>query len=153
GSFGGVVLATIDASYFSQYYGQFDLGPQGVITLASRDGIIMARAPDDKEIGRDISGAPFFQGSRVSQMQGAVHFNSVIDGAPRIGSFQKSDRFPLVVLVSKTVNDVLAPWRADVGKRLALVCGLDLVLALIGVFLVRQLVRGQRLAIELASQE
>jgi len=153
GSFGGVVLATIDASYFSQYYGQFDLGPQGAIALANRDGIIMARAPDDREIGRDISGAPFFQGSRGPQMQGAVHFTSVLDGTPRIGSFQKSDRFPLVVLVSKTVNDVLAPWREDVGKRLALVCGLDLVLALIGVFLVLQLVRGRRLAIELASQE
>ncbi|MBV9982103.1 cache domain-containing protein, partial [Bradyrhizobium sp.] len=151
GTFGGVVLATIDASYFSQYYGQFDLGSQGAIALVNRDGIIMARAPDDKETGRDISGATFFQGSRAPQMQGAVHFNS--DGAPRIGSFQKSDRFPLVVLVSKRVDDVLAPWREDVGKRLALVCGLDLVLALIGVFLVRQLVRGRHLAIELASQE
>jgi diguanylate cyclase (GGDEF)-like protein/PAS domain S-box-containing protein len=153
GSFGGVVLATIDAAYFSQYYSQFDLGPQGAIALVNRDGIVMARAPDAKEIGRDVSAAPFFQGSHGLKMQGAVHFNSVLDGTPRIGAFQKSDRFPMIMLVSKTVDDVLAPWREDVGKRLALVLGLDLVLALIGVFLVRQLVRGRHLAIELASQE
>ena len=126
GSFGGVVLATIDATYFSQYYNQFDLGPQGAIALVSRDGIVMARAPDAKEIGRDLSAAPFFQGSRGPQMQGAVHFNSVLDGAPRIGSFQKSDRFPMVMLVSKTKQDVLAPWRHEVLLRLALVLGLRL---------------------------
>ena len=154
GSFGGVVLATIEANYFSHYYGQFDLGRRGAIALVSREGIIMARVPGaDKEIGRDVSAASFFQASRGPQMQGAVHFDSLIDGEPRIGSFQKSDRFPVVVLISKTVTDVLAPWREDVGKRLALVCGLDLVLALIGVFLVRQLVRGRHLATELASQE
>jgi diguanylate cyclase (GGDEF)-like protein/PAS domain S-box-containing protein len=153
GSFGGVVAATIDAGYFSNYYHQFDVGPQGAIALVSRDGIIMARSPDDKEIGRDVSAAPFFQGSRVPEMQGAVHFQSVLDGSPRIGFFHKGERFPLVVLVSKTKEDVLAPWREDVGKRLALVLGLDATLAVIGIFLVRQLVRGRHLALELASQE
>jgi diguanylate cyclase (GGDEF)-like protein/PAS domain S-box-containing protein len=153
GSFGGVVLATIDVAYFSQYYSQFDLGPQGAVALVNRDGIIMARAPIDKEIGRDVSTAPFFQGSRGTELQGAVHFNSVLDGTPRIGSFDKSDRFPLVMLVSKTKEDVLAPWREDVGKRLALVLVLDATLAIIGIFLVRQLVRGRHLATELASQE
>jgi diguanylate cyclase (GGDEF)-like protein/PAS domain S-box-containing protein len=153
GSFGGVVLATIETAYFAQYYSQFDLGPQGAIALVNRDGIIMARSPDDKEIGRDVSGAPFFQGSQGPEMQGAVHFRSVLDRMPRLGAFHKSERFPMVVLVSKTKEDVLANWRHEVLLRLALVLGLDATLAMIGIFLVRQLVRGRHLAIELASQE
>jgi diguanylate cyclase (GGDEF)-like protein/PAS domain S-box-containing protein len=153
GSFGGVVLATIDAAYFSQYYGQFDLGPRGAIALVNRDGIIMARSPDDKQIGRDVSGAPFFQGSHGPETQGAVHFQSVLDGLPRLGAFHKSDRFPMVVLVSKTKEDVLTNWRHEAGLRIALVLGVDMMLAVIGIFLVRQMVRGRHLAIELASQE
>jgi diguanylate cyclase (GGDEF)-like protein/PAS domain S-box-containing protein len=153
GSFGGVVLATIDASYFSDYYKQFDLGPQGAIALVNRDGIVMARSPRDQEIGRDISRAPFFQGSQGPEVRGAVHFQSVLDGMPRLGSFNKSDRYPMVVLVSKTKDDVLESWRHEAGLRFALVLGVDAMLALIGIFLVRQLVRGRHLAIELASQE
>jgi len=46
-SFAGVALTTIDVSYFLQFYRGFDIGPNGSIALATADGTILARSPDD----------------------------------------------------------------------------------------------------------
>jgi hypothetical protein len=48
GSFAGVVLASIDASYFADFYKRFDLGPTGVITLIDKGGIVLARSVDNE---------------------------------------------------------------------------------------------------------
>src|SRR5262245_14069575 len=46
GSFGGVALASIDASYFADFYKQFGVREHGAISLLSADGIVMARSVD-----------------------------------------------------------------------------------------------------------
>ena len=52
GSFGGVVVGTVDVSYFVQYYQQFDVGKNGVISLLTRDGIMLARSQDNDSFRR-----------------------------------------------------------------------------------------------------
>ena len=44
GSFAGIVLATIGANYFSEFYRQFSIGAHGAITLFGADGIVKARS-------------------------------------------------------------------------------------------------------------
>ncbi|MEI9925189.1 MAG: cache domain-containing protein [Bradyrhizobium sp.] len=63
GSFAGVVLASVEVSYFWEFYSRFDIGSQGSIALVSKDGIILARNPI-----MAVSGAMFRTGrcSRVS---------------------------------------------------------------------------------------
>src|SRR5580704_7063769 len=70
GSFAGVVIATIGAPYFAKFYGQFDIGASGAITLLSTDGIGMARRPDDGNVGRDLSGGAFFKAIRSGALSG-----------------------------------------------------------------------------------
>ena len=153
GRFAGVVAATVESAYFSKFYAQFDIGQSGAISLQSADGITLAHSRDDgTAIGRDRPGR-FFQTLPADAVSGALHFQSAQDGAERLGFFQRSGRYPLVVLASKTQADVLARWDRDARARLALVICLVVLIAAIGAFLVRQLLRGQQLASALAENE
>jgi len=62
GSFAGLVLATIGTEYFSEFYEQFELGPNGAITLLNTAGIVLARSPDNGNYaGRDLSNTPLLR--------------------------------------------------------------------------------------------
>ena len=112
GSFAGVVVATISASYFADYYSQFDVGQNGVLSLLSADGIMQARRPDDgTDVGRDVSGAPFFAVIRSGGPSGTFYFQSILDGRQRLGVYQRSSRYPFIVLATKAQDEVLARWR------------------------------------------
>ena len=152
GSFAGVVTATVESSYFSKFYAQFDIGQRGAISLQGAEGTTLAHSRDDgTAVGRNRPGQ-FFQTLPVNAISGALHFRSQ-DGLQRLGFFQRSDRYPLVVLASKSQDDVLARWDSDARARLALVICLVVLIAAIGAFLVLQLLRGQRLALALAENE
>lgn len=110
GRFAGVALVTIDVSYFSSFYDQFDIGPNGSISLLSTDGILLARAPvEGSFIGRDLSDAPLFRTIIPQSKFGAYSFTSPIDGRERLSFYKLSDRFPLIVLATKARQDVLTP--------------------------------------------
>jgi Cache domain len=141
GSFAGVVAATVESAYFSKFYTEFDIGQRGAISLQSAEGITLAHSQDDgTAIGRDRPGQ-FFQTLPVNAISGALHFRSPQEGLLRLGFFRRSDRYALVVLGSKSQDDVLARWNSDARARLALVICLVVLIAAIGAFLVRQLLR------------
>lgn len=54
GSFGGVVIASVDPLYFTDFYKQTELGEKSVIALIHHDGIVEAWESDDQSaIGQD----------------------------------------------------------------------------------------------------
>ena len=153
GSFGGVVIATIGAPYFSEFYGQFDIGASGTVSLLSTEGIALARRPDDGNVGRDLSDGPFFKAIRSDAFSDAYYFRSNLDGLQRLGVYQQTSRYPLMVLVTKAEDEVLAPWRHAAITRMIFVLGLVMLIAVMGLYLVRQLLQGRRLAVALAAKE
>jgi diguanylate cyclase (GGDEF)-like protein/PAS domain S-box-containing protein len=153
GSFAGVTLATVDVSYFSEFYGHFDIGARGSIALVSRDGIVLARNPDNGSVGRDVSNRPVFKGISPRASKGVMHFQSVDDGVQRLGFYQQSNRYPFVIVATKAQNDVLARWRHDARARIILMLCLVVLIAVMGLYLVRQLLGGQRMATALAAKE
>lgn len=154
GAFAGVVLATIDAAYFAQFYRRFDLGPKGAVSLLSADGILLARSPDDGTyVGRDMSATPLIKGRKSRPAASAYYFKSPLDGVRRLSAYRFSDRYPLLLLATEAEDDVLAHWRQGAIIRTAIVLALTLVIGAIGVYLVRQLLAGQRMAAALAAKE
>jgi diguanylate cyclase (GGDEF)-like protein/PAS domain S-box-containing protein len=154
GSFAGVALMTIDATYFSHFYANYEIGANGAIALLGTDGIILARSPhDEKYIGRDMSAAPLFKdfGSRPSSS--VYYFKSPLDHVERLSFYKKSDRYPLMVLATEAQDDVLAPWRQEAVERTAFVLALVGLIAVVGLFLVRQLYERHRMATALANKE
>lgn len=152
GSFAGVVLGTIASRYFSDFYSQFDNGASGTISLMSSDGIIDARWPAN-DVGRDVSNGPFLRSIGAQGSSGVQYFRSALDGMKRIGVYQRSDRLRFIILVTKSQDEVLAGWRSAAIMRTAAVLGLVVLIALIGLYLVRQMMKGERMAAELASKE
>jgi diguanylate cyclase (GGDEF)-like protein/PAS domain S-box-containing protein len=153
GSFAGVVVVSIGAKYFSDFYGQFDIGETGTVSLVSADGVIQARRPDNGSIGRDVSNGAFFRGIGYRGSSGVYYFLSSLDGMRRLGVYQRSERYRFIILVTKAQDEVLAGWRSAAVARTGFVLGLVVLIAIIGFYLVRQLVKGERMAAALASKE
>lgn len=155
GGFAGVALLTIDVSYFVKFYERFDIGPNGSTSLLSDSGIMLARSRDDSGafVGRDLSNAPLFKGWESRPAAAVYYFKSPLDGVQRLSYYQRSSRYPLMVLASKSRDDVLAPWRQAAAARTTFVLGLVLLIAVIGFYLVRQLVHRQRMAQALVVNE
>ncbi|MGY3454407.1 diguanylate cyclase [Bradyrhizobium sp. USDA 4353] len=150
GRFGGVVLATIDVAYFAQFYRQFDVGQHGSISLLSRDGAVLAdnSEPDPNKLGRPvIEAVPYHPAS------GPLSVRRFGEKSERIGFYQHAQRYPFLVLATRTEADVLASWKRDAIVRMSvLVCLVALVVA-IGIFLVKQLLQRQHLAAALTAKE
>jgi diguanylate cyclase (GGDEF)-like protein/PAS domain S-box-containing protein len=154
GRFAGVVLATVNVAYFSQFFDKFNIGKNGAISLLSADGIMLARNPDDGTfVGRDLSSAPIFKDRSKNQASGAYYFTSPLDGVQRLSFYRASDHYPLMILATKAEEEVLAPWRKDATVRMMFVIVLLVIIAVIGVFFVRQLQARQRMAAELEATE
>jgi diguanylate cyclase (GGDEF)-like protein/PAS domain S-box-containing protein len=153
GSFGGVVLGTMSASYLSNFYGKFEVGRHSGITLLYADGRVVARNPDNANyVGRDLSHKPLFQNLSLQSTSGTYNFIGAAE-TERVSFFRRSDRFPLVLLATVQKDELLAPWRHAAISRMLFVLALVMLIAVIGVFLVRQVQRGQHLARVLAFEE
>jgi diguanylate cyclase (GGDEF)-like protein/PAS domain S-box-containing protein len=153
GSFGGVVLATVDVAYFSRIYAGFDMGPQGSLALLTQSGTLLARYPHvERFVGHDFSGSTALQNPHGAQ-SGTVRFKSALDGVQRASAFYRSDRFPLTVLASHAEADVLAGWRQGVVGRMGTIVGLTLLLAGMGLLVVRELANRQKLLRVITGQE
>ena len=154
GSFGGIVLGTMSASYLSKFYGKFEVGSHSGITLLYADGHVIARNPDNaKFVGRDLSHKPLFTNLSLQSSSGSYHFIAEVTGMQRVSFFRRSERFPLILLATVQYDELLAPWRNAAISRMSFVLALVMLIAVIGVFLVRQAQRAQRLARVLAFEE
>lgn len=154
GSFGGVVLATISSRYLAHFYEQFEIGRNSAVALMHGDGLIVARNPSNETfVGRSVSDKPLFREPGLQRPKGTYHFKSPLDGAERVSFFKRSTRYPLVMLATVDRDELLAPWRAAAISRMLYVLALVMLIAIIGAVLVRQLHRGQRMAVVLAEKE
>ena len=140
GSFGGVMLATIDITYFGDFYQTFDIGTTGAIALTSNTGTLLARRPFDAgQLGTSFADSEFFRDYLPKAAAGSLESRSPADGVVRISSYRRVEGLPLVVVVGLGRDEVLATWRADAWRD---AIGLTLVVAILlalGVRLTRQI--------------
>ena len=98
GSFGGVVLATIDIEYFRRFYAGFDIGDNGAVALLADDGTMLVRRPFKSEsVGISIARTPLYEAyTRVARL-GTGEFRSTQDGLVRLNSYRPLQHYPLFV--------------------------------------------------------
>jgi len=149
-----VVFASIDTSYFAKLYRQFNLGLDGLIELIKTNGRVIARSVDNANYaGRDISTSQLFEDPAFLATRREFNYFAPEDQTERVAAYQRSDHFPLMVLASRPQDAVLSPWYHAAAARMLFVLGLVMLIAVLGAYLVRQLSRAQRLALELAGSE
>ena len=114
GSFGGVVLATVDMAYFQRFYDSFNIGKSGAILLALNRGTIVFRRPlREDSIGKSMADAAIFRDHAAKNASGLAVIRSSQDGVERINGYRHLQTYPLFVSVALSRDEVFAEWRAD----------------------------------------
>jgi signal transduction histidine kinase/CheY-like chemotaxis protein len=143
GSFGGVLVVSLDPAYFSRFFETLEHGQNGVIDVVGRDGIVrFRRAPDGGKIGQNLKDTPLFQ-QMLTSNAGSQIFRSHLDGVERIYSYQWVPDLPIGVVVGLAMQDVLAPNVRQWNNRLAIGGGMTIVILVLFSIMARQAMRGR----------
>lgn len=147
GSFAGVLLGTIKVEWFVRYYGDFKIDERGALVLAKRDGLILVRRPFvEQVVGSSLANSEIFRKHLPYATEGVAEAVAVVDGTPRLYGYRALSSYPLVVEAGLSRESIIAPWRHDAIKSVAVLLLLLLGLAAFGGVVLRQL-RG-RIVIE-----
>jgi diguanylate cyclase (GGDEF)-like protein len=140
GSFAGVALATINMDYFRKFHSSFDIGRDGAIFLALNNGTLLVRRPfSDAVIGESIAGGMLFRDYLSKTPVGTAMMKSVVDGVERLYGYHRLERYPLVLAVALSKDEILADWRREAYLHSIGIMILVLALGLLGYRLVRQI--------------
>ena len=107
GSFGGVVVVSLDADLLTDFYRNVQLGADGVITLADADGAILSRraASSQEQVKAGAVGAAHAEAQRMRV--GTVWADGPGDGVPRLLAFRALDDYGLFTYVARSRRDIL----------------------------------------------
>ncbi|MYN30794.1 sensor domain-containing diguanylate cyclase [Duganella levis] len=135
GSFGGVVLATLDIDYFRRFYESLDLGTRGAVALLSNDGTLLLRQPfDSGRVGSSMRDSELFRhyaAAAGAARTGSAFFHSFHDNEMRLNSFRPLEHYPLFVTAAMSREEMLENWRRDTFTRSI---GVVVLAALLGFF-------------------
>ena len=153
GSFGGVIVVSLDPGYLSGFYRSIDIGFEGVVTVIGRDGIVRARASrEDRAVGQNMLGSRLFQ-ELAKAPQGSYRNASVVDGLERIYSYRTARDYPLYVLVGIAVTDALQDFVETRSAYVSAASLVSLVMVAILFLLFRQATALQTLTADLRLKE
>jgi two-component system sensor histidine kinase BarA len=154
GSFGGVVVVSVDPQIFTRVYQNVDVGASGLIALIGDDGVIRVRGGGSgvEVTGSqlDVASSPLF-GSVRGADSGMLVGRSEIDQVERRNVWMRIAGYPLMVLVGVSLDEALADYRARMRTYLQFYLLLVAVLVLFAVAATRMLQRIQRSLIELSD--
>lgn len=125
GSFGGVLVLSVEKSEFEQFFHRLDMGQRGLIALFGLDGWMRARGSQVQETLHDSMkealppDRPYFRPGGPEQ--GRARLPGYFDGVERIGAYRRVRDVPLVVSAQLAVDEVFA--NHDDRVRRAMVAG------------------------------
>lgn len=108
GAFAGLATVAVRPDYFSGIYDSIDLGPDAVVSVIGRDGIIRIRQSNGEfSAGQDVRGSPLFV-THLAEATGGSYVSRQVDAISRIWGFAALGDYPLIVLVGKSTSHALA---------------------------------------------
>lgn len=128
GSFGGVVVVSLDPQYLSRFYDSVDLGTKGSVALVGTDGIVRARAAaGDTSIGQSLAGSQLMA-DYARAPSGTFQSASLIDRIGRIYAYRRVRSTKLIVVVGIAESELLADYHANRHAYLVVATALTLLL-------------------------
>jgi signal transduction histidine kinase len=148
----GMALGAVELRYFEKFYGDVDLGQGSCIAMWRLDGVLLAHFPIAGGVG--------------TQREPDENFSDLAPGRQRVGVAQaasgQAQRLlvttrlvdePIVIGVSRTMEEVLAAWRSDSAVVAAGAAACTLAIFAIMTFLTRQLRAYDTLAMALRARD
>ncbi len=132
GQFAGIISGNVDLSYFVDFFSAMKLGEDGVISLWRRDGVYLMGSPfNEKMIGRVVNQGRIHKEFLPYTDEAVLREASPVDGSARLISFHALKSYSAFVVVSRSMDAVLTPWRKQ-AIALGIFSGLA-VLVLMGI--------------------
>jgi signal transduction histidine kinase len=150
GSFGGVVVVSLDPFYFTSLYSEVNLGSKGVIALIGADGVVRARqAMSNADVGQSVGDSQLFKLAGKGAAQGTYTAISPIDHVERIYAYRRLPDYPLLLLVGVDKEEALGEFRGRVRGYKIFGGMVALVVLVFSFFLLRLLAQQQRIVVDL----
>jgi PAS domain S-box-containing protein len=134
-----VLFAAIELERIARTFEAERIKPSGSIAILRADGTFLFRVPqEDHVIGLSITGTPSYQDNYAVALKGVFTSSSLfIDGKERLVSFQRLRDYPLIVIVTAGVDDLLAPWRRETATLVAIATLVSAAFCLLALVLLR----------------
>jgi len=131
GSFGGVVVASLDPYHFTHFLDQVDLSSRAAISLVGDDGIVRsdAGADDGVALGASIVGTPLYDLLRAGR-NGSFEVRGQPGQDSRVVTVRKVKGQPLWVLVSVPHSEIYRDARAALTIDMSVAIVLTLLMGL-----------------------
>ena len=151
GSFGGVVVLSVDPGYFTRFYQKADLGAAGLVALVGLDGVSRAR-----RVGQTVSFGDEMSASRLLQERARKAVGSFLDDTARDGirryvSYRTLGEYPLVVAVGTAEDEVFARFDQNRLRQYRIALLASAVIVVFSALLIVAVARQKRVAGALAE--
>ncbi|MBJ6799930.1 cache domain-containing protein [Geomonas propionica] len=124
GSFGGVVIGTIDVDYFDKLFSHLDIGKYGAVGVRDADFRLVALHPKGKEAASQIGSNIISQKTREMIQANPVTatYKTVFarDNKERMVTFRKVAKYPYYIFATISPADYLTSWHKEAGVGLVL---------------------------------
>ena len=115
GRFAGVIAISVDPEYFVRFYQEVGLGKNGAARMIRDTGEVMARSQEqDKYIGKVINTSPYADAG--APQTGSFRRRAQVDGVDRLSSYYRLPERGVTVVIGPSVDEMLAPARAQQRK-------------------------------------
>jgi len=151
GDFDGLVQVAVRPTFFQQPGVAAEFGQGTAMGLFRAEGPVLARtglSPDRLRLTlSDAVQARLQEGDAA----GVLRVRAAFDGQERIAAFRRLDRWPVVVIASVPVEEVLAPWQRSARWSAEVIGAVALGLLLLAMLAIRLAGREARARAALAS--
>ncbi len=114
GRFLGLAVGAIDLDYFQRLYRGLRVGDDASsISLWRRDGILLTRHPAIPDVGKPVGQRRFLEVLAKAD-SGEFLATDGLDAGTRVVATRAVGAYPVVVNVTRTLDDVLRGWRTQV---------------------------------------
>jgi diguanylate cyclase (GGDEF)-like protein len=150
GSFGGVIVASLNPLHFTTFYNKIDFGTDAAIAMIGSDGVV--RSSGGSAIGRfglgqNLSGTVLFQ--HLQQGRDTVfEYTDAENREPLLMALRKVHGYPVWVSVGVRESDVLQPAWTSLKSNMLI--GLVLTLVILGAM--EHILRSEAAAAQKAKQ-
>lgn len=141
GSFGGVLVVSIDPFYFSRLFDHIALGENSVLNLVGLDGVVRGhRSVNGYEIGGKVRRTGNLA-RLLSSDAGTLTTHSNLDGIERIYTSAPVSGYPLYMVVGLATDDVLAAAKRQLRSYVAAGAVLTVLIGWLCWYLAREIKR------------
>ena len=146
GSFGGVIVMSVDPDYFVDFYNSIDIGKDGATTLVGMDRVVRARASRTPSSNSPLgvmlpAERPYFDPAEPDA--GHYRATSVIDNVMRFGTWRRMKDYSLVVLILVPEAEIFEALEATRRSTVQATAAISAVVALMALALIGLILRQQ----------